>query len=66
MKNPDKVCQNPKCDNATNSTHSNFCGKCSIRHNARINGYVLDETKEIDLGDGKVGYVLVRKDLVPQ
>jgi len=63
IKNPNKECQNPNCDNKTNSKHSMFCSKCSIRHHAKSNGYKLDEIKEIDLGD-QVGYVLVREDLV--
>jgi len=57
-KNPKKICQNPNCNNKTNSEHSLFCGKCSIRHNARKAGYELDEDIEIDLPEGQVGYIL--------
>lgn len=59
-KNKEMKCQNPNCNNKTNSTHSRYCQKCSIRHTAKSNGYVLDEKNVIDLGD-KVGYILKRK-----
>ncbi len=58
MKNRDKICQNPNCNNITNSEHSRYCKKCSIRHTARINGYELDEDTEIEMPNGQVGYIL--------
>ncbi len=57
-KNPDKACENPNCDNKTNSEHTRYCKKCSIRRTARNNGYTLDEDTEIDMEDGQVGYIL--------
>jgi hypothetical protein len=36
-------CQNPKCSKETNSEHSKFCRKCSLRWNAKKSGYTLQE-----------------------
>lgn len=60
-KNIGMKCQNPICDNETNSKHSRFCRKCSLRWNARRLGYTLQE-QELDLGDS-IGFVLKRSDL---
>ena len=54
-------CKNPKCDKETNSEHSKFCRKCSLKWNAKKCGYVMQE-QEIDLGDN-VGFILKRCDL---
>jgi hypothetical protein len=54
-------CQNPNCDNETNSEHSKFCRKCSLRHQGKKAGYTLDE-REIE-GEDYTGFVLKRSDL---
>lgn len=59
-KNLKQICQNPVCDNKTNSPHSRFCKKCSLRHYAKQSSMELLE-EEIDLGN-EVGYILKRKD----
>ena len=57
-KNKEMTCQNPICNNKTNSNHTKYCKKCSIRRAAKNNGYVLDEEKEIEIEDNQVGYIL--------
>jgi len=59
-----KICKNPNCDNLVHNEYAGYCQKCSIRGNAKRNGYEMDESIEIDMGDGKVGYVLKLKDAV--
>ena len=54
-------CQNPKCNKETNSEHSKFCKKCSLRWQGKQAGYTLQE-KEIEREDF-TGFVLKRSDL---
>ena len=60
-KNPEMICENPNCNNKTNSTHTRYCKKCSLRKTARDNRYKLDEENEIKIEDGQVGYILKLK-----
>lgn len=53
-----KICKNPNCDHIVHNQFAGYCQKCSIRGNARKNGYVMDEENEIDMGNGRVGYIL--------
>lgn len=64
MKN--KICKNPICENKVHNEYAGYCQKCSIRGNARREGYKLDENIEIDMGNGQVGYILRLKENYPQ
>ena len=53
-----KICKNPVCEKEVHSQFAGYCQKCSVRGNARMNGYNMNE-EELDLGDS-VGFVLMR------
>ena len=53
-----KICKNPVCEKETHSKFAGYCQKCSIRGNARRNGYKMDE-QELDLGES-TGFILRR------
>lgn len=66
VKKMNKICKNPNCDNIVHNQFAGYCQKCSIRGNARKNGYTMDENIEINLGNGRVGYVLKLNDALPK
>ena len=61
MEKENKRCKNPNCDNKVHNIYAGYCQKCSIRGNARNNGYELIEDIELDMGNNKVGYILKLK-----
>lgn len=54
----DKICKNPICNSEVHSEFAGYCQKCSVRGNARMNGYKMNE-EELDLGDS-TGFILRR------